>query len=63
MVWSIVGSTHEINVFLYEYAAAKLCFELKIGPKISSIEGYDIVCYKDCIEFRMEKCKPLDHTI
>ena len=40
-----------------ECAFAKLCSALGIGvPVGSSDHSFDLVCYKDCIEFFMEYC-------
>lgn len=29
---------------------------LKIGPQVIFEDGYDLVCYNDCVEFKMELC-------
>ena len=36
---------------------AKVCSMLAIGSKIKLDIGFDLVCYRDCIEFYMERCE------
>ena len=42
-----------------EYALARVCSLLGVGPKLKRDIGFDLVCYRDCIEFFMEKCVPV----
>lgn len=58
--WIIPGHYSELEQFVIEYAFAKICAALGVGVKVGSPDhGFDIVCYEDCAEFIMEKCKPL----
>lgn len=47
---------------IVECAIAKVCSMLGVGPKMKLDIGFDLVCYRDCIEFYMEKCEAVtDH--
>jgi hypothetical protein len=41
---------------ILEYAIGKVCSMLGVGPRIKIDVGFDLVCYRDCIEFYMERC-------
>jgi serine/threonine protein kinase len=36
----------------------KVCSLLGIGPRVVS-SSYDLICFNNCIEFRMELCEPI----
>lgn len=36
---------------------------LKIGPQVIFENGYDLVCYNNCIEFQMELCEQVNKKI
>lgn len=36
-----------------EYAFARLCSVLGIGPKMKFRHGFDIICFEDGLEFTM----------
>lgn len=48
----------DLEVILHEFAIAKLCSMFELGPKILNPYGFDIVCYRNCAEFCMERCLP-----
>lgn len=50
----------QISEIIIEYAIAKVCSMLRVGPLIKLDLGFDLVCYRNCIEFFMEKCVPLE---
>lgn len=41
---------------IVECATAKLFSALRVGPKAKLDIGFDLVCYRDCAEFYMERC-------
>ena len=47
---------------IQEYAIAKVCSALGIAPQIKTDVGFDLVCYRDCIEFYTERCWPATKT-
>ena len=49
----------DIEAAIREYAIYKICSMLQVGPQIIFSDGYDLVCFNDCIEFQMELCQPL----
>lgn len=49
----------EVELVVVECAIAKVCSMLGVGPKIKLDVGFDLVCYRDCIEFFMERCEPV----
>ena len=52
--WAIKKAIEEYSLYL-------IASNLKIGPKITRLFGFDLIVYENCIEFSMEKCsKPLD---
>lgn len=36
---------------------------LKIGAQPSAVNGFDLICYDDAIQFSMETCEPLANTV
>lgn len=59
--WVLKANFPEISNVLIEFAIAKLCSVFKIGPMIDPYPGFDVICFKDCIEFYMEKCEPFSY--
>lgn len=57
--WKIKGSFEAIKHTLVEYAFARICGALEIGPKVSPEPIFDIVCYQDAIQYYMEKCESI----
>lgn len=43
---------------LQEFAIAKICSVFGVGPRVLSPYGFDVICYRNCIEFCMERCLP-----
>jgi hypothetical protein len=41
---------------LREVFIAKIASTLKIGPKFAQVFGYDVIIFKESIQFVMEKC-------
>lgn len=37
----------------------KIASLLGVGPQIGALFGFDLIIFKECIEFCMEKCHPL----
>lgn len=56
--WSVHARFSEVRQVIVEYAIAKVCSMLGIAPRIKTDIGFDLVCYRDCIEFYMERCWP-----
>jgi serine/threonine protein kinase len=56
--WSVFARFSEVERVIVEYAIAKVCSMLGIAPQIKTDIGFDLVCYRDCIEFYMERCWP-----
>jgi serine/threonine protein kinase len=48
---------------LQEWFFLKLFSALEIGPKIKKILGFDLIFGSTCVEFAMEVCSPLSHSI
>jgi hypothetical protein len=44
---------------LSEYCLMKLASHLKVGPQLHERMGYEVVVYRDCIEFAMEYCEEI----
>jgi serine/threonine protein kinase len=42
---------------LLEYLSLLIITKLQSGPKMPKIFGFDLLIYKDCIEFSMEFCR------
>jgi hypothetical protein len=55
--WVITGTYTEVRDALIEYSFAKVCSLLKIGQKIKTGIGFDLVCSHTSIEFYMERCE------
>lgn len=61
--WHINASFSQVKEVLVEYAFARVLAMLGVGPRLKRDIGFDLVCYRDCIEFFMEKCEPIQvHT-
>lgn len=56
--WTLKANFSDIETVLEEFAIAKICSVFGVGPKIVNPYGFDIVCYRNCIEFCMERCLP-----
>lgn len=56
--WVVDACFSYVEPVIVECAIAKVCSILAIGPKMKLDIGFDLVCYRDCIEFYMEKCEP-----
>lgn len=56
--WSISARFSEVQKVIIEYAIAKVCSMLGVAPQVKTDIGFDLVCYRDCIEFYMERCWP-----
>jgi hypothetical protein len=39
-----------------EFCLLKIAAILNVGPQLNNIFGFDIVVFKDCAEFCMERC-------
>ena len=46
----------EVDDTLKEYFAYKIASTLEYGPKLFKIFGFDIICFKNSVEFSMEFC-------
>lgn len=58
--WDIWGRYSEIESAVMEYSLAKICAALDIGVKVGSPDyPFDLISYLDCVEFAMEKCRPI----
>lgn len=56
--------TEEVKEVVKECAFAKLCAALGIGVPVGSPDHpFDLVCYEDCMEFFMEKCRPVKRSL
>jgi hypothetical protein len=44
---------------LKEYSIAKICEALGCGPTLPRAFGFDLLIFRNSIEFAMEKCSPL----
>lgn len=49
----VIAWFRDVKDALVEYSIAKVCSMLKIGPKVKTDIGFDLVCYRDCLEFYM----------
>lgn len=56
--WAVAANFSEVKSLLLEYGFLKLCSLLKIGPQVSTDIGFDLICYRNCVEFFMERCEP-----
>lgn len=56
--WAIQANFSDLETVLQEFAIAKVCSMFGIGPKILNPYGFDVVCYRNCAEFCMERCLP-----
>jgi serine/threonine protein kinase len=45
------------NQAIKEWFLLKIVSALEIGPKMEPYFGFDILMYRDCVEFAMEKCE------
>lgn len=52
------GEQLQLRRCLKEYCFYKVSSLLGVGAEVVS-EGYDLVCYNNCLEFRMELCEPI----
>jgi hypothetical protein len=52
----------DLKDVLVEFAIAKLCSLFKIGPQIQNPFGFDLLCFRDHVEFYMEKCLPFNYS-
>lgn len=48
----------EVRDAVAECSLAKICSMLRVGPEFVDSLGFDLVLFKDCVEFYMEKCEP-----
>ena len=46
-----------LNKMLEEFIYYRIASVLGVGPRITNIFGYDIVCYNNALEFGMEYCE------
>lgn len=56
--WIVTANFTEVRSVLLEYGFLKLCSMLKIGPDVPTDIGFDVICYRNCMEFFMERCDP-----
>ena len=64
IMWEINGTTEEVKEVVKECAFAKLCAALGVGVPVGSPDHpFDLVCYEDCMEFFMEKCRPVKRSL
>lgn len=61
--WIVVANFTEARGVLVEYGFLKVCSMLKIGPNVPTDIGFDVICYRDCLEYFMEKCEPYPHQV
>jgi hypothetical protein len=54
------GEQLQLRRCLKEYCFYKLFSLLGVGPRVVS-SGYDLVCFNNCVEFRMELCEPISN--
>ena len=54
--WCVDARFSEVEQVIMEFAIAKVCSMLAVGPRLKLDIGFDLVCYRDCIEFYMERC-------
>lgn len=52
--------SEDLATVLREYAIAKICSALEIGPQMGCPFGFDIFYFDKHIEFYMEKCEVLE---
>lgn len=65
--YSMQGRTYDhkertLQKVIIEYSLSKLFCCLKMGPKILPTLGFDLIIYKNNVEFSMESCKKCDRT-
>lgn len=36
---------------------------LKIGPQVIFEDSYDLICYNDCVEFKMQLCENISQIV
>lgn len=61
--WVIRANFFDLEPILEEFAIAKVCSMFGIAPKILTPFGFDIICYRNCAEFFMERCYPWNHSV
>jgi serine/threonine protein kinase len=54
--WYVRANYSEIENVLMEYAIAKVCGIFGVGVPLFTPYGFDILCFKDHLEFSMELC-------
>jgi hypothetical protein len=54
--WIIRANFTNLEAVLLEFAIARVLSMFSIAPKILNPYGFDILCYRNCVEFSMERC-------
>lgn len=62
--WEVNGTAAEVHEVIGEYAFAKLSAALGVGVQVGSPDHpFEVICYSNCIEFFMEKCRGSDMLV
>mgnify|MGYP000862317766 CR=1 FL=1 len=61
--WVVQANFYELNQTLFEFAVAKVCSVFGVGVPILTPYGFDLLCFRDHVEFSMELCQPLSEPV
>jgi len=51
--WIVRANFFDLESILTEFAIAKVCSMFGIAPKVLTPFGFDVICYRNCVEFFM----------
>jgi len=51
----------EVKLTIVEYTFARLASMLNVGPRVRLDMSFDLICYRDCLEFYMEACESIEY--
>lgn len=50
-----------IDIAIHEYCIMKICDVLRCAPACPSFLGFDLLMFKESIQFAMEECEAAKH--